>query len=151
MADPITCPNCAAAMEADRDHRDFACANCGLAGPADVLAKLRATAVRLMASRSARIRTQDVAADAFTRIYVLQTERDALKTPAHVLGEAERLLREAGALRADLDGPPHDFGDFVTLWTANMSDPESARGGVDFFSQDTLAEAYAKLVEARNG
>lgn len=42
MADPIACPNCGAHMEFSKDFYDHACAQCGLAGPQDVLAGLAA-------------------------------------------------------------------------------------------------------------
>lgn len=75
--------------------------------------------------------------------------QELLSDPAVVMEAAERILREAGVTTARIDGPPHDYSDFVELWTMREWDPDNLRRGVNAFDGDGLAAAFAALVQAR--
>jgi hypothetical protein len=119
----MNCPSCSQPIgEHVTDYGDMACAACGLAGPHDVL---------------------DVLAFNLEQLKQLRAEVERLKSPAVVLAEAERLLREASVCDVWLDND----GTNVSHWVVSDDGGEE----YDSATHPTLAEAFAELKEGNHG
>ncbi len=131
MAEPIACPLCGGPTEEHEAYRDRACPKCGLCAPPDVLERIEGQATGLAAFRV-------LDAEQRQRIAALEAELAQLKHPAHVLAEAERLLRAVfgGYGKVDIKS----FG--VRTFEAWLHEDVSAR---------SLADAYAKLTGGDRG
>ena len=127
----MPCPNCGHdPMEHVPGCNDYACSECGLCAPSPTLAVWRADRL-VIASLRRQLSEQEA-------------EMATLKTPAHVLAEAERLLRERDVSRVAFS---RKRGLNVTAEQFAACDPLA----FPTTSGDTLAEAYAALTGGRDG
>lgn len=101
----VTCPLCNGPTEEHEQYRDRACPKCGLSAPPDVLERIRALATsgrltdelraqRAMSTGCANCDERLKDSNAWlVKLEAAERELARLKQPAHVLAEAERLLR----------------------------------------------------------
>lgn len=137
----MLCVNCHADVsEHVTEYGDHACAACGLAGPRDVLEalgrKLAFTAHTWLEDRIVSLE-QQLEAERDRRIEA-ERELERLRSPAAVLAEAERLLREACVVDVFLRD------DMVAVNALNDESDGMPEGA-------TLAEAYEQLEGGRDG
>lgn len=156
MSDPCPCPmpGCAGEM-ATSEWGDLACPTCGCAGPEGVIdaiafnhRKLDAALLTLgcveetMGALARHLGYTGKAGD----IEALAAHIEAMRSPAGVLAEAERLLREAGAVGAAICDAAAGKPASVCL-SHGLDEGGRAMHGT---WAPSLAEAYAKLTGGRD-
>jgi len=161
---PMACPSCAEPMHADDEYGDQACLACGLCAPCEVLAEARSPMRSRGSTREPPVPDprhhiircaaalagasyhdappsselcelwREMAAKARQEADDMHAEIERLRSPAAVLGEAERLLREAEILCVGVN----DDSVEITVWV--VRDGEDAWEAASY---PTLAEGYA--------